>query len=886
MDREAADLPALSRSGLGRYGISSFGSLACSILTGAARLLLVVPVLLMPWAFGGIHAWSQLVVFISFLLVVVCCLLRVVIGGRRLVIPAVAVPVICSVVFGNLQMLPLDHQIQRLISPHAVTIWQDFADAKWTTLSVYPMATRATVAFLVSVTVVIVGGATLFRSSRSQIWLWAALGINGGVLAFFGLVQQLSWNELLYWSIPRTFGGTAFGPYVCRNNAGGILNLCLAGALGLVFLVFHESETGLLSGTTIRERFRLGIFRISASKLTAVTLCSLITAGILCTFSRGALVGLLGGSIITLLVVLLVRKVQWPFVLLVIVGAAGLWLVTWVGQYALWAKRMETLVDADRLLSDGRLGIWQITFRAGWDYWLVGSGLGTYRYVHQLYEPNWRDVVALHAENQYLQTFVEGGIVGVVLLSSCIVLLIVCIRNLFRSRDHYSFAAGIVGTFALSSQMIHSFFDFGLYLPANALTLALMVGAVAGRRQYVARSSLPDTPPRRAKLCMFTSGCLMAVLLWTGITETQRARELESIRRPSAALERVGGFPLAFPRQDAQLPIFEFDAWLSDYLAVLRNRHDDAEAQNYAASLYLARYEALASTLFALELGERDEPVDVAGLTDLSLLHWLAHDYKRNGNRQGIQSLREHPLIVENLLPAVQHLKRSRLACPILPQVHLRLAQLEFLTDRHDPGCHAERVRRIHPEDPETLFLTGWLDRAAGRVDPGWRAWQQCLEFDDRGEYEKRIIGLASEELEWDEVLDSILPNSPWRLVQIARRHYANGPCADARAAILAKAEKGLEGIEASDAEKHRLRGDFAALRGVVERAIFEYRCAVELEPYNAGYRYELASFLKEQGQLREAWRHAAICSHLEPDLRQYQLLLRAILQTQQASEN
>jgi len=54
------------------------------------------------------------------------------------------------------------------------------------------------------------------------------MAINGVAIAFFGLVQQLTWNGRLFWQVPLEQGGEPFGPFVDRNHAGGFLTLCLA----------------------------------------------------------------------------------------------------------------------------------------------------------------------------------------------------------------------------------------------------------------------------------------------------------------------------------------------------------------------------------------------------------------------------------------------------------------------------------------------------------------------------------------------------------------------------------------------------------------------------------------------------------------------------------
>src|SRR5207245_2598528 len=60
--------------------------------------------------------------------------------------------------------------------------------------SIYPSATRVELARLVMAIIALYLGTVLFANAKYQIWLWACLALNGAALAFFGIVQQLSWN--------------------------------------------------------------------------------------------------------------------------------------------------------------------------------------------------------------------------------------------------------------------------------------------------------------------------------------------------------------------------------------------------------------------------------------------------------------------------------------------------------------------------------------------------------------------------------------------------------------------------------------------------------------------------------------------------------------------
>lgn len=114
--------------------------------------------------------------------------------------------------------------------------------------SIYAVVTREHLALLVLAAGVFVLASSHLMDKQSSLWFFAALGICGAVMSFFGLVQRLSWNGKFYWIFEPLAGGfQSFGPFVNRNNAGGFLNLCLAAGIGLLIWV-HWNSTGAWAG--------------------------------------------------------------------------------------------------------------------------------------------------------------------------------------------------------------------------------------------------------------------------------------------------------------------------------------------------------------------------------------------------------------------------------------------------------------------------------------------------------------------------------------------------------------------------------------------------------------------------------------------------------------
>jgi O-antigen ligase len=86
-----------------------------------------------------------------------------------------------------------------------------------------------------------------------------------------------------------------------------------------------------------------------------------------------------------------------------------------------------------------------------------------------------------NAHNDYLQGLVELGIVGSLLVGLVLVCILTPIfKGVFKLRDdpRRYILIGCAGSFI--AILLHSFVDFNMYVPANAMTLAWIAGLASG----------------------------------------------------------------------------------------------------------------------------------------------------------------------------------------------------------------------------------------------------------------------------------------------------------------------------------------------------------------------------------------------------------------------
>jgi O-antigen ligase len=151
---------------------------------------------------------------------------------------------------------------------------------------------------------------------------------------------------------------------------------------------------------------------------------------------------------------------------------------------------IATRFGASRIALADRLAIWHDTLPVVRDFWLTGTGAGTFRASMAVYQRSKPEVIFNQAHNHYLQVAAEGGLlVGVPV---CLALALLA-RGAWRrlQADHsamYFIRAGALS--GLIGVALQSVWETGLTIPANAALAAVLAaiaihapeqGAAAGR---------------------------------------------------------------------------------------------------------------------------------------------------------------------------------------------------------------------------------------------------------------------------------------------------------------------------------------------------------------------------------------------------------------------
>jgi hypothetical protein len=246
----------------------------------------------------------------------------------------------------------------------------------------------------------------------------------------------------------------------------------------------------------------LAAISLSTSRTGIATglLVALLSVGLLSGSARNAPAGRHGSS-----VALGGLRRRWVWL-----GAAALLAAVALTGGLDWLARFES----ERLAADDatRALMREATWQGAMAYWPWGSGLGSYEWVLPQFHPAELGRYRIDlAHNDYLQLFMELGVIFVALMALALALvarrlwLLACQARRsaggWGAEDRLAVACGL-GALATA---LHALVDYPFHIPANAMFAAFLLGAFLrepaakpGRSKAARSKATRSTPPLAA----------------------------------------------------------------------------------------------------------------------------------------------------------------------------------------------------------------------------------------------------------------------------------------------------------------------------------------------------------------------------------------------------
>ena len=315
-----------------------------------------------------------------------------------------------------------------------------------------------------------------FLRRQSYRILFTGLALNAGLLGLIVLLQRVGNADQIFWSYPSS-NSSFIASFIYPNHAGPYFNLMVALAVGLAWWQYQRSRHRLARPAPARLLAGLAIF----TGLLVIFSYSRMSITLLLTFM------LLTGGILALRLFrrpgpMLNREELLPLIL-ILAGLTSFCLVA-INTERVWVRFASFMTDpagtarGRRLIRQAATDMWQ-------DRWLYGWGAGSFRYGFTKYAQPYPEISPSsegggrryweHAHNDVLEFPVELGLAGMLPVAGMLGYAAWQLgrRRFWRNPVSLSLVLGC------ALVLMHAWVDFVFQCPAVLLTWSvLLIGAI------------------------------------------------------------------------------------------------------------------------------------------------------------------------------------------------------------------------------------------------------------------------------------------------------------------------------------------------------------------------------------------------------------------------
>ena len=368
----------------------------------------------------------------------------------------------------------------------------------------------------------------LHKSEWAQMTLYV-LVFTGTAIAIYGIVQVIVGSEQVWhFTRPSQYEGRGSGTFINPNHFAGFLGMLLPLCLASVL-------TGRISQPM---RILLGYSAL------------LLLGGVAVSMSRGGWVStsLALAAIVTVLGWRKQFRLRGILLTCIVLGVIAGFLLT--SPFA--QDRLRNVSKPGTMEHVGsRIELWKAAAAVWQEEKLLGVGPGHFDHRFPAHRPKQLQSRPVRVHNDYLNTLVDWGLVGMMLAGLMLGTMVSGIIKSWKYSQRTSSdlsaktsnrSAFVLGSTAgLGSIALHSFVDFNLHIPSNAMLAATLAGLLAAYIRFATeRYWVAVRMPVRLALTVAVCGA-SGLLVQQAIQQAREHARLKASRSAESFRKQVEG---------------------------------------------------------------------------------------------------------------------------------------------------------------------------------------------------------------------------------------------------------------------------------------------------------------------------------------------------------
>ena len=371
-----------------------------------------------------------------------------------------------------LQLIPLPPIVLKALSPRTASLYLDMGAGGWRPLSLAP---ALSILELVHFLFYGVFAFLVYRyvGTRRRLELFALTLLAVGVFeSFYGLAELFGGSQRIFGFQRDYHLGSATGTYINRDHFSGLLEMLFALALG--YLLAKADFFGIRRELGFRDK----ILWFAQEKLQRALLCGIVAViiglGIVFSRSRSGIFIFFATIVLAAAAVSAGGQVRRSARIVRTVAVMVVFAAAVVG-----IKPVVERFTEQNIAQDARFGYYANTLKYLHAF-PAGTGLRTFVQAYPMFEARYEPGLLDHAHNDYLEVLAESGIVGggALILFAVTGVTWIFLRWL-RRRDPLVRGIALGALLGVIALLLHSFTDFNLRIPANAVYFVTLFALAA-----------------------------------------------------------------------------------------------------------------------------------------------------------------------------------------------------------------------------------------------------------------------------------------------------------------------------------------------------------------------------------------------------------------------